>query len=223
MARPAPVSKRAGPLSPRAHAPAAGLPRTFAWSRLKARARRHKASPPRPPIDDIREILAIVAFIDIVQSTLHVAELGDRQWLHVLGEYHARVRSRVLEFGGREVKTVGDGSLLLFELPAQGIRCIAAIRASIDELQLEIHAGIHAGEVEAFGVDVYGLAVHIAERICAQAKPNEILVSRTVKDLASGAAIDFSDRGAHTLKGVPGRWRLYAAEPRDLDALGTSR
>src|SRR5262249_52343622 len=106
-----------------------------------------------------------------------------------------------------------------FELPAQGIRCIAALRVSIGELHLQIHAGIHAGEVEAERADVYGLTVHIAERVCAQARPNEILVSRTVKELASGAAIEFAERGVHKLKGVPGRWHLYAAEPRDLTAL----
>jgi class 3 adenylate cyclase len=187
------------------------------WRR-STRARSRKAHQPvaPPKVDDIREILATIAFIDIVQSTVRVAEIGDRQWLQVLGEYHALVRSVLPEFGGREVKTLGDGSLVLFELPAQGIRCIAALRASITELQLEIRAGMHAGEVEANGVDVYGLAVHIAERISALAKPREILVSRTVKDLTTGAAVEFADRGVHSLKGVPGRWHLYAAEPRTL-------
>lgn len=162
----------------------------------------------------VREILATVAFIDIVQSTARVAELGDRAWLRVLSQYQTLVQACVVAFGGREVKALGDGSLVLFELPAQGIRCIAELRTALDELQLDIRAGIHTGEAEIDRSDVYGLAVHIAERICALAKPNDILVSRTVKELTSGAAIDFADRGVHTLKGVPGRWRLYAAEPR---------
>jgi class 3 adenylate cyclase len=189
-------------------------PSTFAlWRRTAQQRYLRQPGPPRA-VDEVREILATVAFIDIVKSTEHVAQLGDRRWLQVLGEYQALVRSRLPQFGGREVKALGDGFLVLFELPAQGIRCIDALRASTPELQLAIRAGIHAGEVELQAADVYGLSVHITERICARARPSEILASRTVKELTAGSAIAFVDRGRHKLKGVPGRWRLYAAEPR---------
>jgi class 3 adenylate cyclase len=114
-------------------------------------------------------------------------------------------------FDGREVKAVGDGFLVLFDRPALSIRCADAIRQSVSRLAIEVRTGIHAGEVELEPDDVYGIVVHISERICTLARPNEVLVSRTVKELVAGIrAIQFSDRGLHELKGVPGRWRLFA-------------
>jgi class 3 adenylate cyclase len=169
--------------------------------------------PGRASRDDASEILAAVVFIDIVESTRHVAELGDRRWRAVLLEYQTLVRAELRNFDGREVKTIGDAFLVLFDRPTQGIWCVSSIRAVVPKLQLDIRAGIHAGEVELSADDVYGLAVHIGERICALAEPREILVSRTVRDLVSGGTIHFVDRGLHTLKGVPGRWRIFAAEP----------
>jgi class 3 adenylate cyclase len=208
-------SERTGRLPARSRTETAAAPSTM-WRRT-AQQRGGDLRQPGPPRagEEVTEILATVAFIDIVKSTEHLAQLGDRRWLQMLGEYQALVRSRLPEFGGREVKALGDGFLVLFELPAQGIRCIDALRASTPELQLVIRAGVHAGEVELQAADVYGLSVHITERICTHAKPNEILASRTVKELTAGSAIAFVDRGLRKLKGVPGRWRLYAAEPRD--------
>ena len=58
--------------------------------------------------------------------------------------------------------------------------------------------------------DLGGVAVHIGARVAAKAQPGEVLVSSTVKDLVAGSEIDFQDRGEHELKGVPGRWRLFA-------------
>ncbi len=62
------------------------------------------------------------------------------------------------------------------------------------------------------GDDIGGIAVHIAARVSAKAEPQELLVSRTVKDLVAGSGTQFSDRGGHTLKGVPDTWELYAVE-----------
>ncbi|HEY7134272.1 MAG TPA: adenylate/guanylate cyclase domain-containing protein [Acidimicrobiia bacterium] len=164
-----------------------------------------------PEIASARDVLATVCFLDIVDSTRRLAELGDRRWRAVLADYRETVRSLVGTFDGREVKALGDGSLLLFDRPALSIRCSDAIRQSVSRLAIEVRTGIHAGEVELEPDDVYGIVVHISERICALARPSEVLVSRTVKELVAGIqAIQFVDRGLHELKGVPGRWRLFA-------------
>ena len=77
-------------------------------------------------------------------------------------------------------------------------------------LGVEIRAGLHTGECELIGDDVGGIAVNIGARVGAKAGAGEVLVSRTVTDLVAGSGIEFEDRGAHALKGVPGEWELYA-------------
>jgi class 3 adenylate cyclase len=69
---------------------------------------------------------------------------------------------------------------------------------------------LHAGEIELTEADVAGLAVHLAARISAIAGPDEVLASSTVHDLVAGTDLRFTDRGRRTLRGVPGRWHLYA-------------
>ena len=56
------------------------------------------------------------------------------------------------------------------------------------------------------------MAVHLAARIMAEAVENEILVSRTVKDLVVGSELAFEDRGVHHLKGIDGEWQLLAVK-----------
>jgi class 3 adenylate cyclase len=105
---------------------------------------------------------------------------------------------------------MGDGLLASFDGPARGIRCACAIRDAMADASLEIRAGLHSGECELLGEDLGGIAVHIGARVGRLADPGEVLVSSTVKDLVAGSPIDFEDRGAHTLKGIPGEWHLYA-------------
>jgi class 3 adenylate cyclase len=154
-------------------------------------------------------VLATVLFTDIVGSTTRAVELGDRRWRDLLVNHNAIVRRELERSRGREVKTVGDGFLATFDGPARAIRCASAIRDGMRGLGLEIRAGLHTGEAELMGDDVGGIAVHIAARVMARARPNEVLVSSTVKDLVTGSGVEFSDRGTHRLKGVPGSWRLY--------------
>jgi class 3 adenylate cyclase len=155
-------------------------------------------------------VLATVLFTDIVASTERARELGDRRWRELL-DRHDEVASRELErYQGRLVKTTGDGLLATFDGPARAIRGACAIRDAVRGLGLEMRAGLHTGEVEMRGADVGGIAVHIGARVTGLAKPGEVLVSRTVKDLVAGAGIDFAERGAHELKGVPEPWQLYA-------------
>jgi pimeloyl-ACP methyl ester carboxylesterase len=156
-------------------------------------------------------VLATVLFTDIVGSTERAAELGDRRWRELLEAHHAAVRGELERFRGREVDTAGDGFLATFDGPARAIRCAAAIRGAVERLGLTIRAGLHTGECELHGNNVSGLAVHMGARVAALARPSEVLVSSTVKDLVAGSGIEFDDRGVHELKGIPGDWRLYAA------------
>ncbi len=159
-----------------------------------------------------RRALRTVLFTDVVASTQHAAAAGDERWravLHRLGEITAELTER---FGGTVVERTGDGHLMTFDGPTQAIRCTEALRAEAETLNIEIRAGIHTGECELLGNGIGGIAVHIAARIVAQARPGEILVSRTVCDLVVGSGTGFEDRGSVVLRGVPGTWQLLAVD-----------
>jgi class 3 adenylate cyclase len=158
-------------------------------------------------------ILATVLFTDVVGSTELATELGDRRWRDVLAEHQAAVRRQLELHRGREVKTIGDGFLATFDGPARAIRCACAVRDQATQLGLEIRAGLHTGEVEVMGEDIGGIAVHIGARVSAEARPGEVLVSSTVRDLVAGSGIEFGSRGLQRLKGVP--------EPRELLAVSS--
>ena len=117
-------------------------------------------------------------------------------------------------FRGHEVKTTGDGFLATFDGPARGVRCASAIAEEIQPLGIEVRAGLHTGECEMIGDDVGGIAVHIGARVASLAGASEVLVSSTVKDLVAGSGLRFADRGTKALKGIPGEWRIFAAEGR---------
>jgi pimeloyl-ACP methyl ester carboxylesterase len=163
------------------------------------------------PAHETDRVLATVLFSDIVGSTERAARLGDRRWRTVLDDFYEEVRRELARFRGREVDTAGDGFLATFDGPARAIRCAVAMRDGIRALGLEVRSGLHTGEVELAGDDVRGIAVHIGARVAALAGPAEVLVTRTVKDLVAGAGIEFEDRGAHLLKGVPEEWQIFAA------------
>lgn len=156
-------------------------------------------------------VLATVMFTDIVNSTKLAAELGDRAWRELLSRHHAIVRGMLARYRGTEIDTAGDGFFASFDGPARAIRCGRAIADAVTSLGLEIRAGIHTGEVETIDGKLGGLAVVIGARIGAAAKPSEVLVSQTVRDLVAGSGLGFEDRGEHEFKGVPERWRLYRA------------
>jgi pimeloyl-ACP methyl ester carboxylesterase len=164
------------------------------------------------PTPEPDRVLATVLFTDLVRSTERAVELGDARWRNVLESHQAHVRRQLDRFQGREVKTTGDGFLATFDGPARAIRCAVAIRDAVRSLELEIRAGLHTGEVEISGDDIAGVAVHISARVAAAAGAGEVLVSRTVVDLVAGSGLTFTDRGEHSLKGVPGEWRLFAVE-----------
>jgi class 3 adenylate cyclase len=155
-------------------------------------------------------VLATVLFTDLVGSTQRAAELGDRAWRGELESHNAVVRRELERFRGVELDTAGDGFLARFDGPVRAIYCARAIVDQIRALGLELRAGIHTGECERAGEKLAGIAVNVGARVSAAAGPGEVLVSGTVKDLVAGSGIEFEDRGAHELKGVPGEWRLFA-------------
>ena len=162
------------------------------------------------PVHDAHRVLTTVLFTDIVGSSQRAAALGDRAWRELLGAHHAAVRRELERFQGQEVDTAGDGFLATFDGPARAVRCGRAIQGAVGELGLEVRAGLHTGEVELAGEKVTGIAVHTGARVAALAERGEVLVSSTVKDLVAGSGLEFQDRGAYELKGVPGEWRLYS-------------
>jgi pimeloyl-ACP methyl ester carboxylesterase len=171
--------------------------------------------------DTFDRVLGTVLFTDIVDSTAQAAAMGDRRWRE-LREQHDRVtRAQIARYRGREVKTLGDGFLAVFDGPARGVRCARSVCAATGRLGIELRAGLHTGEIEHDGDDVRGLAVAIGARVGALAGPGQVLVSSTVKDLVLGSGLRFDDRGEHELKGVPEPWHLFAlAQPADEDRAG---
>jgi class 3 adenylate cyclase len=164
----------------------------------------------RPPDVPDDRVLATVLFTDIVDSTRRTAEMGDRDWHALLDAHDAIVRSQLARFRGRDVNKSGDGFLAMFDGPQRAIRCAMAIRDAVQSLGIEVRAGLHTGECEVRGDDIGGIGVHIGARVSALAGPNEVLVSSTLRDLVIGSGLEFEERGAHELKGVPGEWHLSA-------------
>jgi class 3 adenylate cyclase len=154
-------------------------------------------------------VLATVLFTDIVDSTAQSAALGDHGWKELQTQHDQAVRANLARYRGREIRRMGDGFLATFDGPARGVRCADAIVAAMQPLGIEIRAGLHTGEVAIEGDDIAGLGVAIGARVGALARPSEVLVSQTVKDLTAGSGLRFEDAGEHELKGVPDRWHLY--------------
>ena len=157
-------------------------------------------------------VLATVLFTDIVNSTKRAETIGDRAWHDVLDRHNALVRREISRHRGHEVRTMGDGFLATFDGPARSIRCALAINEGVEALGLQVRAGLHTGEVEMADDDLSGIAVHIASRVATMAKPGQVLVSNTVRDLVAGSNIRFHDEGSHSLKGLTESVRLFAAE-----------
>jgi class 3 adenylate cyclase/pimeloyl-ACP methyl ester carboxylesterase len=153
---------------------------------------------------------ATVVFADLVSSTPRAAQVGDRRWRELIGRYERDLAERTLAHGGRIVQTTGDGILAVFPVASHAVRCACALVNVSARIDLQSRVGMHAGEVEFRGDAVTGLSVHIAARVCARADPDEVLATRTVKDVLAGSGFDFTDRGTHTLKGVPDSWQLFS-------------
>jgi class 3 adenylate cyclase len=163
-----------------------------------------------PPVRDIDRALATVLFTDIVGSTDHATRLGDKRWTEILDRHDSLVIRELDRHRGRKVNPTGDGIVATFDGPARAVRCAQAICEAMGPLGIEVRAGLHTGEIELREDDIGGIAVHIGQRVSALAGAGEVLVSRTVTDLVTGSGLEFEERGEHELKGVSGRWQLYA-------------
>jgi len=160
---------------------------------------------------DLERVLATVLFTDIVDSTRSAVEKGDQTWRRLLDSHDRIARQMVEKHRGNLIKTTGDGILATFDGPGRAVRCALAFGAAARQIGLPLRAGLHTGEIEIRGRDIGGIAVHAAARVMAQSQSSEVLVSRVVTDLVAGAGLKFSERGSHELKGLPGRWDLFAA------------
>ena len=164
------------------------------------------------PVVEVERILTTVLFTDIVGSTALAASVGDQRWHSVLDAHDKTVRDQLKRYRGKEINTTGDGFVASFDGPARAIRCAQAILGATEKLDMRLRVGLHTGECEVRDDDLGGLAVHIAARVAGLAGAGDVLVSGTVKDLVVGSGIEFLDRGEHELKGVPGVWKLFAAQ-----------
>jgi class 3 adenylate cyclase len=150
-------------------------------------------------------------FTDIVDSTARAAELGDRGWRRLLDRHDEIARAEVGRWHGQVVKSTGDGVLATFDAPTRALRCAFALRGGLAAQGLDIRAAIHCGEVELGGDDIGGIGIHIASRALAEAGPRQVVVTRTVRELATGTDLTFMSLGAVGLRGVPGQWELFEA------------
>jgi pimeloyl-ACP methyl ester carboxylesterase len=162
------------------------------------------------PVVDVDRVLATVMFTDIVGSTTRAVDLGDKRWKELLDRHDDITRVQVDRYGGRVVKTTGDGALATFDSPGRAIRCASELGVLLRGVGINVRAGLHTGEIERRGDDVGGIAVHIGARVMGEAGPGEVLCSRTVRDLVVGSGLAFEDRGPRALKGVPDEWQLFA-------------
>jgi class 3 adenylate cyclase len=163
----------------------------------------------REPAEPDR-VLATVLFTDIVASTEHARQLGDRLWRDLVSEHHDLIRRELARFRGREIDTAGDGFLAAFDGTARALRAAQSIVRAVRPLGIQVRAGVHTGECEILDDKLVGVAVHVGARVAAAAGPSEVLATGTVRDLVAGSGIEFADRGMRPLKGLPDQWRLFS-------------
>ena len=154
-------------------------------------------------------VLATVVFSDICESTAMLARIGDAEWTRVVREHNERIRTVIDRFRGRELNTLGDGFLALFDGAAKAVRAAAAMQPAVADLDICIRVGLHTGEVAVVGGQARGVAVHAAARVAALAGPGEVLVSGTTHDLLDGSGLSFESRGVHELKGLSGARPIF--------------
>jgi len=160
---------------------------------------------------DTERVLATILFTDIVDSTGRAAALGDRAWRKLLDRHDEVAQAEVGRWHGQFVKSTGDGILATFDAPTRALRCAFGLREALAGLGLDIRAAIHTGEVEMRGGDIGGIGVHIASRALSKAGERGVVVTRTVRDLATGTDLTFAPLGSVGLRGVPGHWELFEA------------
>jgi class 3 adenylate cyclase len=186
---------------PRGQTPSSKYTGLYAWTNEQIQSLQAAQDPDR--------VLATVLFTDIVDSTRRAADLGDSKWRRLLDRHDRTAAAEVELFRGRVVKTTGDGLLATFDAPTRALQCAFGLNEKINRLGLGIRAAIHTGEIEVRGDDVGGIGVHIAARALSKAGADQVVVTRTVRDLAKGTDLVFNPLGPVTLRGIPGEWDLF--------------
>jgi len=162
------------------------------------------------PVEREPGAVRTILHCDIVGSTARAVSLGDERWSELLADYDRNAEQAVVAHGGRIVDRTGDGFMAAFEGPVGAIRAARRLQLDTQELDLQVRAGLHIGEVREEGGLLRGIAVHVAARVMSEAAGGEVLVSETVRDVVAGANLVFSDRGARELKGIEGQRHLFA-------------
>jgi len=188
---------------PESETPTSRFVEDFSWTQEQVRSLQ--------AAQDVDRVLATVLFTDLVDSTVRAAELGDRAWRRLIDRHDEIAHTVVTRWIGQFVKTTGDGILATFDAPTRALRCAFDLRDAIGGLGLEIRAAVHTGEIERRDSDVGGIGVHIASRALGEAGTNQVVVTRTVRDLATGTDLEFAPLGSVSLRGVPGQWELFEA------------
>lgn len=188
---------------PESEAPTSRFVEAFSWTQEQVRSLQ--------AAQDVDRVLATVLFTDLVDSTGRAAELGDRAWRQLIDRHDEIAQTGVSRWIGQFVKTTGDGILATFDAPTRALRCAFDLRDAFGGLGLEMRAAIHTGEIERRDSDVGGIGVHIASRALGEAGTNQVVVTRTVRDLATGTDLEFAPLGSVSLRGVPGQWELFEA------------
>jgi class 3 adenylate cyclase len=171
-----------------------------------------EATPPPAPGAEAARLQATVLFVDIVDSTRRAMELGDSEWLDIQDAHERMLRRELRHFGGRCVRSLGDGLLGIFGSAAAGVCCAARVADTSRLFGVEVRAGLHSGECERRGNRFGGIVFHVGARVVDCARAGEVLVSRAVTDLVAGTGFAFARRGTRRLKGLPGEWPLFAVE-----------
>jgi class 3 adenylate cyclase/dihydrofolate reductase len=186
---------------PTTERPSSKYSEEFSWTREQMRSLQAAQNTDR--------VLASILFTDIVDSTGRAAALGDRAWRQLVDRHDRVSRAEVARFRGRLVKTTGDGILATFDAPTRALRCAFGLIEALKGSELGIRAAIHTGEIEVFDRDVGGIGVHVASRVLGQAGEGQVVVTRTVRELATGIDLGFTPLGSVGLRGLPGEWELF--------------
>ncbi len=149
-----------------------------------------------------------VVFTDLVGSTELMARVGEAAADELRRQHFGRLRAAVVEHGGREVKNLGDGLMVVFEGVTAALSGAVAMQQAIaaarsDSERLAIRVGVAVGEAEFDDGDYFGLPVVEAARLCARAEAGEILATEFVRMLArSRSTVELVSVGALELKGL---------------------
>ena len=159
-----------------------------------------------------------IMFTDVVNSTTLTQSLGDEAALAILGVHDTIVRDALSDLGGREIKHTGDGIMASFVSVAAAVRCAIQIQRELakhaqknSKHALKVRVGAAVGEPVEQNNDLFGSTVQLAARLCAHARPEQILVSSTIAELCLGKGLSFEDLGEVTLKGFDSPVRAHAA------------